>query len=338
KAPGQHGAIRYSLAALKNIGASAVESIVAERAQRGPYKSLADFASRFQPKALNKRGLETMAAAGAFDTLEANRALVHANVDQIMATAQRIQQNEADGIIDMFGGGGSQPAKLDLRGNKRWTPMERLGEEFKAIGFYLSGHPLDSYGSVLAKMGVTSYAEFEPKAGLQATAAKLAAIVVSAREKRSQKGNKFAFAMFSDATAQFEAVIFSDTLNACGHLLEPGTPVIVSVEAERVEDAVKMRVQGLQSLDEAAASVQRGLRIVLDRRLLASKKITLDGFKGELKAPTGGPKSGGEIRIALELDDRERVLEFAIPGKFDVGPNMQGHLSTIPGVLDVVEL
>jgi len=187
-------------------------------------------------------------------------------------------------------------------------------------------------------MGVTSYAEFEPKAGLQATAAKLAAIVVSAREKRSQKGNKFAFAMFSDATAQFEAVIFSDTLNACGHLLEPGTPVIVSVEAERVEDAVKMRVQGLQSLDEAAASVQRGLRIVLDRRLLASKKITLDGFKGELKAPTGGPKSGGEIRIALELDDRERVLEFAIPGKFDVGPNMQGHLSTIPGVLDVVEL
>ena len=87
KAKGEHGAIRYSLAALKNIGSGAVASIVEERSRKGPFKSLADFASRFQPKALNKRGLETMAAAGAFDTMEANRALVHSNVDQIMATA-----------------------------------------------------------------------------------------------------------------------------------------------------------------------------------------------------------------------------------------------------------
>lgn len=132
--------------------------------------------------------------------------------------------------------------------------------------------------------------------------------------------------------------MFSDALAASGNLLEPGTPVIVSVEADRQDDTVKLRIQGLQSLDDAAATVQRGLRVLLDRRMLASKRISLDGLRAELKPPTGGPKTGGEIRLALELDDRDRVLEFSVPGKFDVGPVMLGHLATIPGVLDVVEL
>ena len=133
-------------------------------------------------------------------------------------------------------------------------------------------------------------------------------------------------------------MIFSDTLNACGHLLEAGTPVLVSVEAERDGETVKLRVQGMQALDEAAAGVQRGLKLVLDRRLLQSKKISLATLKSELRAPSGGPKSGGEIRVVLELDDRERTLEIDLPGKYDVGPMMQGHLSTLPGVLDVIDL
>ncbi len=337
-ANGDHGAIRYSLAALKNIGAGAVETIVTERKTSGPYKSLADFAQRFTPKALNKRALETMAAGGAFDVFEPNRALIHGNVDQILATAVRTSENAARGTTDLFAGGANTPAKIDLRPTKSWTPMDKLNEEFKAIGFFLSGHPLDNYAAVLPKLGVSRFADFEGRAGLTATAGRLAAIVVSARERRSAKGNKFAFALFSDATGQFEAVIFSDTLNACGHLLEAGTPVLVSVEAERDGDTVKLRVQGMQALDEAAAGVQRGLRLVLDRRLLQSKKISLETLKSELKAPSGGPKTGGEIRVVLELDDRERTLEIDLPGRYDVGPMMQGHLSTIPGVLDVVDL
>ncbi len=339
KAAGERGAIRYSLAALKNIGTGAVETIVAERREHGSFKSLADFAHRFQPKALNKRGLETMSAGGAFDAFEPNRALVHANIDLLLATANRAAENAAQGTTDLFAGSGNQPARLELRPAKSWTPMDKLNEEFKAVGFFLSGHPLDSYASVLPKLGVLRYAEFEARALQGASTGRLAAIVVSARERRSQKGNKFAFALFSDATGQFEAVIFSDTLNACGHLLVGGTPVLVSVEAERGDgDSVKLRVGGLQALDEAAASIQRGLRITLDRRLLQSKKISLETLKGELKPPSSGPRSGGEIRFVLELDDRERVLEFDVPGKWDVGPMMQGHLGTLPGVLEVSDL
>ncbi len=337
KAGQKHGAIRYALAALKNVGASAVETIVAERNSKGPYKTLNDFARRFNPKALNKRGLETLAAGGAFDAIENNRALVHGNVDQLMSVAGELHRDSEVGQGSLFGGGGGSGGEslLKLRPVKMWTPMERLGEEFKAIGFYLSGHPLDEYASVLPKLNATPFAEFEAKAGLTATAGALAAIVVSARERRSQKGNKFAFALFSDATGQFEAVIFSDTLNQCRDLLEPGTPVLVSVEAERDGETVKMRVQALRRLDEAAAGVQRGLKIVLDDRLVKSQKARLDELQSLLKSGNG---RGGEIQLYLRLYDVDREIRLNMPGKFDVSPSQRGLISTVPGVLEVSEI
>src|SRR5262249_7799390 len=129
------GAIRYSLAALKNIGASAVETIVAARNEGGAFKSLGDFASRINPKALNKGALETLAAAGSFDALEPNRALVYANVEGIMAMANRLAENAQLGTSDLFGGGGNAPAALDLKAAQTWTPMEKLQSEFDAVGF-----------------------------------------------------------------------------------------------------------------------------------------------------------------------------------------------------------
>ncbi len=327
------GAIRYSLAALKNIGPEAVRTVVAERTEKGPYRSLGDFARRLNPKALNKRGLETLAAAGAFDRLEANRALVAANVDQIMAEAQREQANAAAGTSDLFGGGGgSAPPQLDLRMAKGWTPMEKLQHEFDAIGFFLSGHPLDQYDSLLKKLGVKRFTAFEQEAKGGASAARLAGIVLAARERRSQKGNKFAFAMFSDTTGQFEAVIFSDTLNACRDLLEPGTPVLIGVEAERDGDTLKMRVQTLEALDRAAANVQRGLRIVLDARALATQQRLVGELKSSLKP------GRGEIRLSLPLWERGREMELVLPGRYDVSPNEAGYISSLPGVAEVVEV
>ena len=331
------GAIRYALAACKNIGAAAVETIVAERRDGGPFKSLGDFATRLNPKALNKRGLETLAAAGAFDVLEPNRAVVHANADGMMAMANRTADNAAAGTSDLFGGGGSAPARLVLKPAQAWTPMERLSEEFKAIGFYLSGHPLDQYGKVLGKMGVRSYVEFEAAAARGATAGRIAGIVVSARERRSQKGNKFAFAMFSDATAQFEAVIFSDTLARARDLLEPGTPVLLSVEAERDGDTVKMRVQSVEALDAAAQAIPRGIRVVLDRRSLQAKPSSLASVKALLK-PASSSVRGASVEMVLPLEDRGREMVFSLPGRYDVSPSDAGTLSTVPGVAEVMEV
>src|SRR5258705_4244266 len=332
---GAAGAIRYSLAALKNIGASAVETIVAARAD-GPFADLSDFASRLNPKALNKRALETLSASGAFDALEPDRARAHGNVEGMLGLASRLADNAATGISDLFGGGGSgpvAPSRLDMKPTKPWTPMERLEKEFNAVGFYLSGHPLDEYESALAALAVQRWTDFEAATERGATAARLAGIVISARERKSQKGNKFAFAMFSDTSGQFEAVIFSDTLNAARDLLEPGTPVLMTVEAERDGDAVKMRVQAMEALDKAAGGVQRGLKLILDPDAMASAKDPLADMRGALR-----PGGKGEILLVLRLADRSQEVEVALPGRYEVSPWVKGILSTMPGVLNVVEI
>ncbi|MBL8566290.1 MAG: DNA polymerase III subunit alpha [Hyphomicrobiaceae bacterium] len=340
KAEGEHGAIRYSLAALKNIGAGAVGTIVEERGKTGRFRTLGDFASRISPKALNKRSIETMSKAGAFDCVEPNRAMVAANADTIMAMAQRTESDAALGTSDLFGGGvASGPPAIELRAMRAWTPMERLGAEFEAIGFYLSGHPLDQYQSLLAKIGVRRFVEFEAAARKGSTVGRLGGIVISARERRSQKGNKFAFAMFSDPTGQYEAVIFSDTLAACRDLLEPGTPVVVSVEAEVDGETLKMRVQSVEALDAVAAGVQRSLKLVLDADAVARRRGWSNEFAGMLKPRTEpSSRKGGEIRLVLPIAERGREIEIVVPGSYDVSPQQAGRLSTLPGVIEVVEI
>jgi len=342
------GAIRYSLAALKNIGAQAVATIVASRAENGRYTSLADFASRLNLRAVNKRALETLAASGALDQLEPNRGLVHANVDQMLDVASQVREVEDIGqgsLLAMMGPatdggvpGSASEGLLKLRPADAWTPMERLAHEFDAIGFYLSGHPLDQYERILAKLGVRRFAEFEAATEFGATGARLAGIVIAARERRSQKGNKFAFAMFSDPSGQFEAVIFSDTLAQSRDLLEPGRPVLMTVEAERDGDSVKMRVQGLEALDKAAESVERGLRIVLDAGSLATSRAGLARLKSQLKPAAGNGRRGGEVRLVMALAHRYREMEFIVPGRYDVSPAQAGVLSSMPGVVEVSEL
>ena len=332
------GAIRYSLAALKNIGASAVETIVKARGDKGAFQSLADFAGRLDPKALNKRGLETLAKAGAFDALEASRALVVANADTILNEASSKASDADVGQTSFFGdmtsGGGGGRGALKLKPAEAWTAMERLAAEFEAVGFYLSGHPLDEYERVLAKLGVRKFVEFEALTQRGATAGRLAGIVISARERKSQKGNKFAFAMFSDTTGQFEAVIFSDTLAAARDLLEPGTPVIVSVEAERDGDTLKMRAQSIEALEKAAAAVPRNLKLVLD----SSKVQASESLAGQIRALLKVvPGRGGEIRLVMPLEDCGRELEFALPGRFEVSPQVVSRLSVLPGIAEIID-
>ncbi len=325
--------IRYSLAALKNIGSQAVESIVAERRAGGAFANLSDFGRRCNVKALNKRALETLSAAGAFDALEANRAIVHGNVEQLLAFANRLAANEAQGTSDLFGGSGTGQQKIDMRPLPAWTPMERLQQEFEAIGFFLSGHPLDAYASALPKLGISTYAEFEARCERGTVVGRIAGIVVSMRERRSQKGNKFAFAMFSEPTGQFEAVIFSETLAASRHLLEPGKAVLLSVEGERDGEALKLRAQAVQSLDEAASSIQRGWKVVLDADALLTNGNRDLAVLGERL------KGGGRGEIALAFFVRGREVSITFPQRrFDVSPAQKGAIASLPAVLEVLDI
>ena len=330
-------AIRYSLAALKNIGTQAVDNLVAQRNARGAFKDLSDFAARLNTKVLNKRALETLAAAGALDALEANRALVHGNVDQMMTEAGNKADDEHTGQGSLLGGmmqGPSSSVVLKLRPLKPWDPIERLQHEFDAIGFFLSGHPLDAYASALQKLGTVSYAELEARADRGVVAGRLAGVVVSARERRSQKGNKFAFAIFSEPTGQFEAVIFSETLGQSRHLLEAGTAVLITVEGERGEgDTLKLRVQSIESLDAAAQNIQKGVKVILDGRVLTGSRSTIDDLRQLLK-----PGGKSTVCLGIALSDAGRELEISLPGRFEVSPAQKSALQTVPGVLEIIDL
>jgi DNA polymerase-3 subunit alpha len=320
----REGKIFYSLAALKNVGVGAIQHLIATREVGGRFISLGDFARRVQGSMLNKRAMESMAKAGAFDEINANRAQVLAGVETIIATSSRTSAEADAGQNDLFGAATGTQEELVLPLRDVWLPMERLSHEFEAVGFYLSGHPLDDYMKPLAKLGVDSWAAFQQKALTKgATAGKLAGTITHRQERRSKSGNKFAFIGFSDPTGQFEAICFSDTLAVARDLLEPGKAVIARVECDVDGEEIKLRLQGVEILDKAAAAIVTGLTIfVRDTKPLDSIAMRLN--------------SGGKapVRMILQLESG-REVELALGNKFAITPQIKGAIKAIQGVVDV---
>jgi DNA polymerase-3 subunit alpha len=339
--------IYYALAALKGVGIQAVEQIVEER-KKGAFTSLADFAARVNPRAINKRVIESLAAAGAFDTLEPNRARVFAGADAILAACQRSHEAASIGQNDMFGGAADAPTIM-LPQVEPWLPAERLRREYDAIGFFLSGHPLDDYATVLKRLRVQSWAEFSRAVKTGATAGKVAATVVSRMERRTKTGNKMGIMGLSDPTGHFEAVLFSEGLAQYRDVLEPGAAVLLQLGAELQGEDVRARVLHAEPLDEAAAKTQKGLRIFLrDTKPLESIARRL--ATGEAGAANGGgvanvgspgiaPRNNGDGEVSLVMMlDVETEVEMKLPGRFKVSPQIAGAIKAVAGVVDVQQL
>jgi DNA polymerase-3 subunit alpha len=313
--------IYYALAALKGVGRQAVVSIVAARGER-PFADLTDFARRINPKAINKRVLESLVAAGAFDALEANRAKAHAAVDAILSTAQRTHQEVTVGQNDMFGALSSRET-IAIPAVESWLSADRLQREYDAVGFFLSGHPLDEYASLLQKLKVQSWTEFSRSVKSGASAGRVAATVVSRTERRTKTGNKMGIFGLSDPSGHYEAIVFAEGLQQYRDILEPGSPVLLFLSAEAQGDEIRARIQSAEPLDQAASKLQKGLRVFLrDQTPLEPVAKRLDG------------KGDGEISMVLQLGGGAEV-EVKLPGRFKVSPQIAGAIKAVPGVLDV---
>jgi DNA polymerase III subunit alpha len=321
------GCIFYALAALKNVGAGAMANIVAERNANGPFATLIDFASRVDPKQMNKRAMESLVKAGAFDRLNPNRAQVFASIEMLLALSNRAIAEASAGQNDFFGGSAKAGNNLLLPQAETWLPMDRLSHEFDAVGFYLSGHPLDDYAKALTRLRVEPWTSFQQRVATEGKAAtKLAGTVSYKQERRSKQGNKFAFIGFSDATGQFEAVCFSDLLATARELLEPGKAVILRVDAEMEGETFKMRLQSVESLDQAASSIVQGLQIFL------RDAAPLDSIRKRLDKRGRGP-----VRLTL-LRPGEGDIDFDLDGSYAVTPQLRGAIKAIAGVVDVADL
>ena len=313
--------IAYALSAVKGVGDSQALSLVASRGGR-PFASLGEMARRIDPRGVNKKALESLAAAGAFDEIEPERAIAFASVEPALALANRASVEKAAGQNALFGDGEAAPLKVRA---EAWPSADRLRREFDAVGFFLSGHPLDAFSGVLAKLRAGRWADFARavRAGRESSA-RLGASVLDRSERRTKSGSKLGIVQLSDPSGQYEAIIFQEGLSQYRDLLEKGSDVLVSLQASAEGEDVRARIVQVELLAEAAARLHKGLRIfVRDEAPLVSIEERLRG------------KGDGDISIVVLLGPKEGEVEIRLPGKYPVSAAIAGALKSVPGIVAV---
>jgi DNA polymerase-3 subunit alpha len=324
-ANGRGKGIRYALAALKNVGGGAMAGVVKERTEGGPFQDIADFVHRLDTHLVNKRQLENLARAGAFDALEPNRRRLFEGVEVLMRHANAAQSDRESNQMGLFGGDTAPQMTFTLPERDDWPAMERLREEFDAIGFYLSAHPLDAYASKLASMGVKPSASLLPGSGTYP--ATLAGTLIAKKERTSAKGNRYAFIQFTDPSGVFEVTAFSETLAAAGDLLEVGNSLRIKATVQAEDgDEVKLLANQFSSLEQEAARTVEHLRIkVADQDAIAAiQRILADQQPGR-----------GRIRIDTRPLDAQWHADVELGRQFNLSADAQLALRALPGVIGV---
>ncbi|WP_147181398.1 DNA polymerase III subunit alpha [Ciceribacter naphthalenivorans] len=316
--------IYYALAALKGVGDSAVQHIVEVRGDK-PFESIEDFCLRIDPKQVNRRVFESLIFAGAFDCFGRDRAELVGGLDRILGYAQRAQENAVSGQSDMFGSGAaSGPERISFPTYSAWLPSEKLMREFQVLGFYLTAHPLDSYRSLLDKMRVQNFADFSQSVRQGATAGRLAGTVIARQERKTRTGNKMGIVTFSDASGQYEAVLFSEGLNQYRDLLESGKSLVITVAAEERPEGIGLRIQTAQSLEEKSVQMQKALRVyVRDSGPLKTVAAHLN------------TRGDGLVSFIVIKDDGQREIEVELTEKYRISPEIAAAMRSAPGVIDV---
>ena len=293
--------IFYALAAIKGVGEAAVDHIVEKRGDR-PFRDLEDFAGRIDTRVVNRRTLEGLIAAGALDCFGHDRAALVAGIDRIMGLSQRAVDQAESGQGDIFGAlSAVEPERLHLPHVDPWTSADKLMREFQVLGFYFSAHPLDEYTTVLERMRVQQYADFALAVKRGAKAGRLAGTVASKQVRRTRTGNKMGIFVLSDATGQFEIVMFSETLLAFEELMEPGSSVVIEVGADNRDEGISLRANKVRRLDDETHRQNHALRIYL------RDQTPLKSIAKHLKTTGESPVSlivikgegGGEVEISI---------------------------------------
>jgi DNA polymerase-3 subunit alpha len=323
------GRVVYALGALKNVGVEAMQMIVRARGER-TFVNLFDFARRVDLKRVGKRPLEMLVRAGAFDELDPNRARVFEGLDPLVAYSAAVHEAEASNQVSLFGEAGNDIQEPRLPFRDDWQPVERLTQEHQAIGFYLSGHPLDDYMSALKRREVKTLTEITALAERGPLVAKIAGSISAKQERKSAKGNRFAFVSLSDPTGLYEVTVFSDTLEAARDVLEPGMNVVLTVEANLEGETLKLLARGAQPIDQVAAEAgAQALRIHLNRaEAVPSIAALLARVEGRNRA---------QITLCV-ADAAGREIDLALPKPFPVTPQIRGAIKAMQGVVMIEDM
>ncbi|KQS56580.1 DNA polymerase III subunit alpha [Brevundimonas sp. Leaf363] len=321
------GVVLYALGAIRNVGLEAMRHVVEVREQGGRFTDIFDFLERVDPRCVNKRALEGLAKAGAFDSIHPNRHQLMEQADALMAYCQSVAADRASSQVSLFGADQAHAARPRLSPVDPWIGPEKLDHELAAVGFYLSGHPLEDLVPVLKRKRVTFVAEATALAESGHEAFNMVGVVRRKQERASQKsGEKFAFVTFSDPTGEFECLFPPESLRRCREVLEPGASILLRVRAKSADGEVRFFGDEAQRLDAVIENAVAGLRVHVSANGFEAEalKTRLDRARAEGK--------GGEVSVIASLDGR-REVELKLPGRYRLDGALRGALKTAPGVV-----
>ncbi|MDY6924565.1 MAG: DNA polymerase III subunit alpha [Pseudomonadota bacterium] len=321
------GAVLYALGAIRNVGLEAMKHLVEVRETGGRFTDIFDFLERVDPRSVNKRALENLARAGAFDSFHTNRRQLVEQADTLMAYCQSVAAERASSQVSLFGGDQVGAGRPRLRPVEPWVGPEKLDQELAAVGFYLSGHPLEDMAPALKRKRVTFVAEATALAESGHEAFLMAGVVRRRQERASARtGEKFAFVTFSDPTGEFECLFPPEQLRKCREVLEVGASIMVRVRAKSSDGEVRFFGDDASRLDALIDDGQMGLRIHVSSKSAdpVALKARLDRAKAEGK--------GGEVSLVASLDGR-REVELKLPGRYRLDGALRGALKSAPGVV-----
>ena len=347
------GAILYALSAVRNIGRRAAQHIAEERGRGGAFRDLFDFARRISPRQVPRRALEFLAKAGAFDALEPNRNRVLQEVERLHGISARVSAERENAQDSLFGAGADGDALLadaPLAAAPMWSDMERLRHEFEAVGFHLSGHPLDPHKEALERAGVLSLRRALAES---VRSAPLAGVITAIKERKAASGGRYAFLSLSDTTEEFEGVVFAETLTQSRALLEVGALLVAQVELQQ-EDAgrdMRLRITALHALEDflarrpAASRPRASPRPApplpaaaasppfVEIRVCAAEALPLLRESLDAAHQGNGGEAGAEVVLILQgAGESSRDVRMRLPGRFFLPGEVCESLDGLAGV------
>jgi DNA polymerase-3 subunit alpha len=327
----EDGEVLYALGAIRNVGLAAMEHLVAAREAGGRFADIFDFVERVDPRLVNKRALENLARAGAFDSIHPNRAQIVDCADQLIAYGQSVAAERASAQVSLFGGDHAEAARPRLARREPWIDTEQLDAELAAVGFYLTGHPLEGLVETLRRRRVTLLTDAIAQAEAGSEAFRMVGMVRRRQERASARsGEKFAFVSLSDPTGEYEVLFPPEQLRKCREALEPGAAVMLKVRAKASDGEVRFFGDDAEPLDKAVAQAAASLRVHI-----SAGSADLAALKARLPAAPGD--RGGEVILVAGLS-AGREVELKLPGRFLLDPAVRGALKTAPGVAFLEEV
>ncbi len=321
-------AVRYAIGAMRNVGVAAMEAVVAERKKGGPFKALYDFAERIDPKSINRRQLENLAKAGAFDSIEPDRARAFAACETIAAHAQRVAEERASAQTSLFGA--EEPsARPTFPKAPAWSAQDRLDAERESVGFYLSGHPLSDFFADVGER-YFSYADIVEEGETEPRTYPMAGVVRRVQYRPAMSGGTLAFVSLSDPTGDFEPIVMPEHTAALRDVLEVGKAFVFRGRVRWRDGDLKLSADSFEPVEAAEARTNEDLRIIMKEG--APIDLLAQTIQALPKANAGEARA---LRLILRLQDG-REIDVATKAMVPANAAARAALKAAKGVERVI--